>query len=68
VLLADEPTGNLDSVRSHEIAEMLREFNRRQGITIIMVTHEAEMAAYADRQIHFQDGLITTNIRNGGTS
>ena len=68
VLLADEPTGNLDSVRSHEIAEMLREFNRQQGITIIMVTHEAEMAAYADRQIHFQDGLITTDVRNGGTS
>jgi putative ABC transport system ATP-binding protein len=58
ILLADEPTGNLDSVRSREIMEILLDFNQRQGITIIMVTHEAEMAAYADRQIHFQDGRI----------
>jgi len=65
VLLADEPTGNLDSVRSREIAEMLRGFNRRQGITIVMVTHEAEMAAYADRQIQFQDGVITLDTHNG---
>ena len=68
VLLADEPTGNLDSVRSHEIADMLREFNRQKGITIIMVTHEAEKAAYADRQIHYQDGMITADIRKGGTA
>jgi putative ABC transport system ATP-binding protein len=67
VLLADEPTGNLDSLRSREIAEMLREFNRLQGITIVMVTHEAEMAAYADRQIHFQDGAIVMDTGNGGT-
>lgn len=59
VLLADEPTGNLDSVRSREIMEMLLGFNRREGITIVMVTHEAEMAAFADRQIQFQDGCIT---------
>jgi putative ABC transport system ATP-binding protein len=66
VLLADEPTGNLDSVRSREIAEMLRDFNRRKGITIVMVTHEPEMAAYADRQIHFQDGRIRPDGHNGG--
>ena len=65
VLLADEPTGNLDSVRSREIAEMLQDFNRRQGITIVMVTHEPDMAAYADRQIHFQDGTIVLDARNG---
>jgi putative ABC transport system ATP-binding protein len=58
VLLADEPTGNLDSVRSREIMEMLRGFNRREGITIVMVTHEADMAAYADRRIQFQDGRL----------
>ncbi len=58
VLLADEPTGNLDSVRSREIMEMLVEFNRHNGITIIMVTHEPDMAAFAGRQIHFQDGCI----------
>jgi len=61
VLLADEPTGNLDSVRSGEVMEMLREFNRRDGITILMVTHEAEMADYADRQIRFQDGHIAVD-------
>ena len=63
VLLADEPTGNLDSVRSREIMEMLLDFNRRQGITIVMVTHEPEMAAYADRQIQFVDGRLTEDFQ-----
>jgi putative ABC transport system ATP-binding protein len=58
VLLADEPTGNLDSSRSLEIMEMLTAFNQEMGITIIMVTHEAEMARFARRVIHFRDGLI----------
>ncbi len=58
VLLADEPTGNLDSARSEEIMELLTSFNRDRGITIVMVTHEADMAAYARRTIHFKDGLI----------
>jgi putative ABC transport system ATP-binding protein len=58
VLLADEPTGNLDSARSREIMELLTAFNRERGITIIMVTHEPDMAAYAGRQIHFLDGVI----------
>ena len=61
VLLADEPTGNLDSTRGREIMELLQTFNREAGITIVMVTHEAEMAAYADRQIYFQDGCITAD-------
>ncbi len=65
ILLADEPTGNLDSVRSKEIMEMLLSFNRQEGITIVMVTHEAEMAAYADRRILFQDGNITQDDPNG---
>jgi len=60
VLLADEPTGNLDSARSREIMELLTSFNQDQGITIVMVTHEADMAAYTRRQIHFLDGLIQT--------
>lgn len=58
VLLADEPTGNLDSARSVEIMDLLQSFNREHGITVVMVTHEADMAAYAGRTIHFKDGLI----------
>jgi len=58
VLLADEPTGNLDSERSVEIMQLLTAFNRDLGITIIMVTHEPDMAAYAKRTVRFKDGLI----------
>ncbi len=61
VLLADEPTGNLDSARSREIMELLTDFNREQGLTIVMVTHDLEMARYAGNQIHFRDGLIETD-------
>ena len=61
VLLADEPTGNLDSARSVEIMELLRVLNREHGITIVMVTHESDMAAYAKRTVHFRDGLIETD-------
>jgi len=58
VLLADEPTGNLDSARSREIMDLLTAFNRDRGITVVMVTHESDMAEYARRQVHFKDGLI----------
>jgi len=58
VLLADEPTGNLDSARSVEIMDLLTTLNQDQGITIVMVTHEPDMAAYAKRVVHFKDGLI----------
>ncbi len=58
VLLADEPTGNLDTARSKEIMELLTLLNRERGITVIMVTHEPDMAAYAKRTIHFRDGLV----------
>jgi len=61
VILADEPTGNLDTARSREIMELLTAFNRDQGITIVMVTHELDMAAYAGRVIHFLDGLVQTD-------
>jgi putative ABC transport system ATP-binding protein len=64
VLLADEPTGNLDSARSREVMELLTTFNRERGITIVIVTHEREMAAYASRQIHFKDGAI--DVSNEG--
>jgi len=65
VLLADEPTGNLDSVRSREIMGLLTSLNRDQGITILMVTHEPDMAVYAKRQIHFLDGLVERDARTG---
>ena len=58
VLLADEPTGNLDSERSVEIMKLLTQLNRARGITVLMVTHEAEMAAFADTVIHVSDGRI----------
>jgi len=61
VLLADEPTGNLDSARSMEIMDLLTAFNRDHGITIIMVTHERDMAVYAKRTVYFRDGLIETD-------
>ncbi|BBN87153.1 ABC transporter ATP-binding protein [Azospira sp. I09] len=63
VLLADEPTGNLDSQRSHEIMELLVRLNREQGITIAMVTHEPDMAAYASRIVHFVDGRVASDER-----
>ena len=58
VLFADEPTGNLDTARSIEIMELLRALNREHGITVLMVTHEPDMAAFAGRVVHFRDGLI----------
>jgi putative ABC transport system ATP-binding protein len=65
VLLADEPTGNLDTAKSIEVMELLRSFNRDHGITVIMVTHESDMAAYATRTIHFRDGAIDTTENKG---
>lgn len=62
VLLADEPTGNLDSERSGEVMELLTALNRDRGITILMVTHEPDMAEYASRQVHFKDGLIDIGL------
>ncbi|MDE1556311.1 ABC transporter ATP-binding protein [Comamonas aquatica] len=64
VLLADEPTGNLDTQRSEEIMELLWKLNHEQGITVLMVTHEPEMAAYARRIVRFKDGLLDTDVSN----
>jgi putative ABC transport system ATP-binding protein len=58
VLLADEPTGNLDSERSREIMELLTNLNQTSGITILMVTHEPDMAAFAHTIVHFKDGVV----------
>jgi putative ABC transport system ATP-binding protein len=61
VLLADEPTGNLDTQRGREIMDLLAALNRERGITVLMVTHEPEMAAYARRVVRFVDGLIESD-------
>ena len=64
LLVADEPTGNLDTQRSHEIMELLTGLNRDQGLTIVMVTHEADIAAHADRTVTFVDGHIESDSIN----
>jgi putative ABC transport system ATP-binding protein len=64
VVLADEPTGNLDTQRSHEIMGLLVALNRDHGITVLMVTHEPDMAAYARRMVTFVDGRIARDIVN----
>ena len=61
VLLADEPTGNLDTRRGREIMDLLAALNRERGITVLMVTHESDMAAYARRVVRFVDGLIESD-------
>ena len=63
LLLADEPTGNLDTKTSHEIMETLCSLNREQGVTIVLVTHEADIAAYADRSVTVRDGVIISDER-----
>ena len=63
-LLADEPTGNLDTKRSVEIMEILKELNQSLGITILMVTHEPDMAKYASRELHFLDGRLMSDSKD----
>jgi putative ABC transport system ATP-binding protein len=65
VLFADEPTGNLDTARSREIMDLLTGLNRDRRITIVMVTHERDMAAYAKRIVRFLDGLVESDEQNG---
>ncbi|MBD0414786.1 ABC transporter ATP-binding protein [Oryzicola mucosus] len=61
LLVADEPTGNLDTARSHEIMELMTRLNADYGLTIVMVTHEPDIAAYARRTIAFRDGQIASD-------
>ena len=65
ILLADEPTGNLDSIKSMEIMDLLKKLNEDENITIIMVTHEEEMASFASRVIYFRDGHIEDSLKKG---
>jgi putative ABC transport system ATP-binding protein len=64
VLFADEPTGNLDTTTSGEIIDLISRLNQDRGITVVMVTHEAEMAARAKRLVRFVDGLLASDRRN----
>ena len=61
VMFADEPTGNLDTARSHEIMELLTRLNQERGLTIVLVTHEEDIAAYAHRQVRFRDGHVASD-------
>ena len=68
LLLADEPTGNLDTARSREILDLLNHLNQERGITIVMVTHDAEVARWARRTVHFLDGRIQADVPNPARS
>ncbi len=58
IVLADEPTGNLDSGHAHEVLELLRRFNRERGQTVVLVTHDAEVGGFCDRVVRMRDGLV----------
>jgi macrolide transport system ATP-binding/permease protein len=64
LLLADEPTGNLDTRTSHEIMDTLTTLNRERGVTIMLVTHESDIAAYADRVLTMRDGEVISDVNN----
>jgi len=65
LILADEPTGALDTATSHEIMDVFRRLNEERGMTVLLVTHESEIAAYARRTIRLRDGAIAGDERNG---
>jgi putative ABC transport system ATP-binding protein len=65
LVLADEPTGNLDSATSHDIMMLLQQLNAEQKITIVLVTHEQDIAAYAQRRVVFKDGEIVSDDKTG---
>jgi putative ABC transport system ATP-binding protein len=66
LLVADEPTGNLDSATKKEVMTLLKSLNETQGITIVMVTHETNMAAFAERKVEFVDGRLVSDSKQSG--
>jgi putative ABC transport system ATP-binding protein len=63
LLLADEPTGNLDSTNGRQVLDLLLELNRREGTTLVLVTHDRELAGYATRVITLKDGVVVSDER-----
>ncbi|HLM56203.1 MAG TPA: hypothetical protein VK422_08720, partial [Pyrinomonadaceae bacterium] len=68
ILLADEPTGNLDSRNGRHVFDLMVEMNRRRGATLVLVTHDAELAARADRRVSLRDGRVVADEMMGRTS
>ena len=68
IIVADEPTGNLDSVNSSELLKILQELNENSGVTIVMVTHDALIASYTSRLIYIKDGNIESEMQKGDMS
>jgi putative ABC transport system ATP-binding protein len=67
LLLADEPTGNLDTTTSHEVMEIFARLRRERGLTIVVITHERDIAAYGTRTVDFRDGLVVSDVPNAHT-
>jgi putative ABC transport system ATP-binding protein len=64
VLFADEPTGSLDSLAGEKVMELLTDLAREQTVTVVLVTHDVRVAAYADRQVLVRDGVVTADVGN----
>jgi putative ABC transport system ATP-binding protein len=67
IILADEPTGNLDTQASADVMRLLQDLNITQGLTVVLVTHEADIAAYAERVVQMRDGLVLSDVSRGGS-
>ena len=68
LIVADEPTGNLDSKNSHEILSLFKELNEKEGVSILMVTHDSKIASYSSKLLYIKDGIIDRTIEREGLS
>ena len=68
LIVADEPTGNLDSKNSHELLELFKKLNAEEGVSILMVTHDTMIASYSSKLLYIQDGIIATTLERGNLS